>query len=184
MSIIYGTDVIFTSRSSNTIITLKPGAGEELRVEGSLSSAGLSLNRALSGYYTLAQAATTLTLNTWSKVLGTSTQDAHNYNFTITDNKAVYTGSITGIFLISYTVTLYGTNNDIISVGVSKGGSTPDQSSVTTITMLAASATSTFNNTCHVSLSKNDYVEIFVFNASGSNSITASRLSVNILGIF
>ena len=183
MSIFYGISHIFTSRSNNDIVTLKAGPGESLQLDGVLSSSSLETNRALSGYYITSRVSTPLSINIWTKMNGTSTVDAHNYKFTHSNNKLIYTGPITGIFYITYSVSCAGTNNDIISFGVSKNAQTPDISSVINVTLPSGSDSTALSAGCHVMLSTSDYFELFAYNASGSNAIN-SLYTISVLGIF
>ena len=180
----FGTNHVFTSRNSSANITLKAGVGETLLIEGALNGTGLTNNRALSGYYSLVPAATTLTVNTWTKMAGTTTVDSHNFKFTETDNRLTYTGTISGIFFISYSVALTGGNNNNIELGISKNGATPNPSSVIIGTTTSGGDLLPLAASCHIDLITGDYIECFVRNTTGSANITHSRLTVSVLGLF
>ncbi len=183
----YGTNHVFTSRNgSDTTITLSAGVGETLLVNGTTSSAGLTTNRALTGYYSATSPSLSLTANTWTKVTNTTTADASNYKFTITNNKAVYTGSLPGIFLVAFTVNATGTNLDILNYGVVKnGGASPSASSILTLQVVSgAQAIGNTSIVYHEPMVTGDYLEVFVQNTSGSNAIVTTALNVTITGIF
>jgi len=179
----YGSTHTFTSKTNQTSITLTAGPDETLLVNGAFSADGLSNNRALSGFYISNPAATTFVQNVWKKLLSTTTVDTNSFKFTHTDNKLVYTGTISGIFLVSFATTFVGTTGASISIGVSKNGADPDPSAFTNVTNPTIPIANT-STTFHVSLASGDYIEIYGRNNTSTTSILPSILSLSVLGIF
>lgn len=179
----YGTTHKFTSRTQDSDITLTAGTSETLFIDGTFSTSGLTNNRALSGFYIATPSATSFVQNVWKKLLSTTTVDEHNFKFTHTNNKLVYTGTRTGIFLVSFATTFVGTTGASISLGISKNGTDPNPSTVTSITVPTIPIANT-STTFHVSLSTGEYIEIYARNNTNTSSITPSILSMTVLGIF
>ncbi len=177
---IYGDTTEFTSRSDNSIITLQAGPNEILQLNGVFSESGLILNHALGAFVLNAGAETILVQNTWTK-LGSTTTTGAQAKFTMSDNKALYIGTIPGIFEVSYSVSVTGTNTENLLFGVAKSD-TIVTASITSNTVLAANPRAIFSGTFLVQLAATEYLEIYAKNATSSNPVTVTMLSLVVVG--
>jgi len=143
-----GSTHTFTSRDNETDITLNAGKGETLVIDGTMLLS--NANRVLTGYYGIGATNTPVTIDVWTKLLGTSADDTHNFNFTLSNNRATYTGPRDGILFFSFGVTLStAVGNQGLFVGMSKNGADPDDSSVMTLISNAAGKIDFMASTCH-----------------------------------
>lgn len=126
-----------------------------------------------------ATATTITTVNTWTKVLGTTTAFADNESFTHSNNRLTYTGTATKIFHMGASVNILSSDGADIkwSIGISKNGThlTGSRSVLNT-----ASNTSYYSAAIQkfTTLATNDYVEIFVQNNTGTQNLTISDLNL------
>jgi hypothetical protein len=121
-------------------------------------------------------AATTLTVNVWAKAAGTTTLSLAN-DFTMpANNRLRHDGPETEIYRVScdFTVTS-GANNQVVWVGLSRNGDPPAVSSQR-YRLIATGSDSGMGATQGLfSLAATDYVELWVMNATGSNTVTIQR---------
>lgn len=110
--------------------------------------------------------------STFYKISGTTTANSANKNFSHSDNKLTYTGTPTKMFLVTVTATLTGTSGNLAAVRIAKNGSTIGS------THFATSLNGIVATQGYFQLATNDYIEVFVSNSSGTNSITAINLNV------
>jgi len=139
---------------------------------------GITNSGSIAQYYMTSNAtATTVSvINTYYKIAGVTLSGTYVEKFTLTDNKALYVGALSGLYKVSAMVSLTSGNTNVISARIAKNGTTSEQSTSKTTT----SGTGKSENVgCFdiVSLSTNDYIEIFVANDTLSN-ITVSELTV------
>lgn len=134
------------------------------------------------GYYTMlnnATATTILAVDTPVKVAGTTTNSSITNKFTHSNNRLTYTGALTRVFEVSAIMTVTSTANNEIGLYIAKNGTVITESE----TYLTANAGGKFENgaiQCLTELATNDYIEIFVENATGANNITVEFLSVTV----
>lgn len=118
-------------------------------------------------------AATTLVQNVWTKAAGTTTLALAN-DFTMpANNRLRHDDSTTEIYLVScdYTITS-GANNQVIWVGISKGGADPVVA-LRRYRLIATGADAGMGAVAGlISLAATEYVELWVMNATGSNTVT------------
>jgi len=180
----YGINHTFTTRSGSEIITLQTGVGESLELNGSISESAMTSNRACGGFYVNSTAETTLLQNTFTKIAGTTTADEHLQKFTHSNNKLTYTGTKTALFLISYNLSITGTNNNAMVSTIYKNGDTIQPCMNVNSTIDSGGKISYTGSTGHIELSTDDFIELFIKNTSAGNPITAQNMTMNILGPF
>lgn len=137
-------------------------------------------NSASIGYYTMNNNATATTIsatNTPVKGAGTTVNSAFTQKFNHSNNRLTYTGSLTQTFKVSANMSIASTANNVIGLYIAKNG-TPINESETYVT--ANSGGRFENGYIHtvLSLSTNDYIEIWVENNTAINNITLESLSV------
>lgn len=137
-------------------------------------------NTAEIGNYFMTNNATTTTItaiDTPVKVLGTSTANAINQKFTHSNNRLTYVGSLIRDFQVTATLSLTSGNNNVVGVYVAKNGNIITSSEMYSTTSSGGRAESITCQTI-LELNQNDYVEIFVENASAVSNITVEYLNV------
>lgn len=140
---------------------------------------GINNTDEISQYYMNGNATTTTigTTNTPTKVLGTTTSASVTQKFTNTDNKATYNGSITRYFKVTATLSVESGNNNQVGCYIAKNGTVLNDSEVYGTTSGSGRAENIVIQTL-VELTTNDYIEVFVENATASNNITITDLNV------
>jgi len=136
--------------------------------------------------YMVDNATATSTNNTalWFKAAGTTSASANNSKFTTsTTNRLTYNGAFTQSFMVTVNAnvkTAVSTQN--IDIGIAKNGTIIAESSMTIL--CAAGSTPSFGATqAVVELTANDYIELFVKNASSANNTTVVDMNMNCVKI-
>jgi len=139
---------------------------------------GIQNTSEVSQYYMNGNTTTTViaATNTPVKVLGTTTSSAITQKFTNTDNRATYVGSLTKVFKVSATLSIESGNNNQIGIYVSKNGTVLSDSEVYGTTSGAGRSENIKVHTL-VELLTNDYIEIWVENATAVNDILVTELN-------
>lgn len=145
------------------------------------SNFGIENSSSVGGFYIDTPASTTLSLNDWAKISGTTTANPNNSKFSSTDNKLTYNGSLSETFFVTNSTALSGSNNNVIEIGVSLNGSDPTQDTVSVSTLDSGGKIGLQSSSFFIKLETDDYLEIYAKNTSGSNPITASQLTLNII---
>jgi hypothetical protein len=112
------------------------------------------------------------------KISGTTTLQAISQKFTMpTNNRLTYNGAITRDFLVQVTASLEAGNGQELGMYIAKNGTVQTTSTNMGTTGGTGRAD---NNACQmiISLSTNDYIEVFVSNETAATNITATYLSV------
>ena len=146
---------------------------------------GITNSYTVSNYYMNANATVTdiVTVSTPVKVAGTTTSNALTQKFTNTNNRATYTGGLTRIFNITAILSVTSTSsNDQIGCYVAKNGTVID-SSEGYLTTNASNRAENITVQSVIELSTNDYIEIFVENATDSSDVTVTDMNVLIKSI-
>ena len=110
--------------------------------------------------------------NTFYKASGTTSANSSNKNFSHTSNKLTYTGTPTKMFIVTVCATLTGTSGESAAIRIAKNGTTIAG------THFATSINGVAMTQGYFQLATNDYIEVFVLNASSTNSITVYNLNV------
>ena len=144
-----------------------------------VNNRGIS-NSAEISYYTMNGNATATTIslsNTAYKVAGTTVSQAITQKFTNTNNRATFTGAITRTFKVTAILSCTSGNNHQIGVYIAKNGSVqPETESYITTGGTGRAEGAKVQGV--VSLAQNEFVEIFIENATSATNITVQDLSV------
>lgn len=133
---------------------------------------GVLNSASLSEYYFTDNAVPTpiAVTGTFYKILGTTLSGLYSQKFTLTDNRATYTGAVTRYFRATAIVSASAAANQLIVVKIAKNGVVIDSSK--------GSATTSANNRAEnikcqtiVELLPNDYIELFITNATNNSAI-------------
>lgn len=140
---------------------------------------GIANSNEISQYYMNGNSTATIigATNTPIKVSGTTTNSSVTQKFTHTNNRATYVGSLTRQFLVTATLSLESGTNNQIGCYIAKNGSVSVESEVYGTTSGTGRAENITIQTL-VELSTNDYIEIFVENATAINNILVTDLNV------
>lgn len=130
-------------------------------------------------YYMASNAtATTISLsNIFYKVAGPSTEGPFVERFTITDNRATYTGTLHGYYKVSAILTVTGGNNKTVRVRIGKNGATAASSEIQVVTSGAGRADAIPVQGV-VQLANGDYIEIFIANGTDATNFTVTFMNV------
>lgn len=124
-----------------------------------------------------ATATTVSATNTFYKIAGTTTSGPYIQKFTLTNNRATYVGAFTGFFKITVVLSASAGNNQVLNVRVAVDG-TSVISSDSTVTTSGTGRIENIKAQAIVSLANNNYVEVFIANATATTNITVSDLNV------
>lgn len=140
---------------------------------------GIPNSNEISQYYMHGNATATVisATNTPVKVAGTTTNSIYTQRFTHTNNRGTYVGSVTRVFEVSVLLTLSSGNNQKIGSYIAKNGTPLNESEMYVTTSGAGTVENSIVKT-NVSLSTNDYIEVFVENVTAIQNITVSELNV------
>lgn len=140
---------------------------------------GIQNSASFGHYYMLGNTTQTIISSTSVayKVLGTTTNDPLTQRFAHSNNRLTYIGAITRTFKVNVYVTLTSNNNQLLSIYVAKNG-TIVSTSESRVTMSGNGDREAIPCQAAVSLSTNDYIEVFVRNNTSVFNITATYLSV------
>ena len=144
-----------------------------------VNNVGITNSREVSQYYmnNNATATTVSATNTEYKAAGTTISGSLTSKFTNTDNRATYTGSIERIFSVTATMSITSGNNNQIGMYIAKNGTVIPESE-TYMTTNGSGRAEAAAIQAIVTLTTNDYIEIFVENATATNNITVTDLNV------
>ena len=174
--ILYGDDFIFTSRNSTGTISISAGAGEVLEINGSAFN--------YSGMYMTDASQLFGLIATFVALDIPTTIDDHNSNFTLTSaGKLTYTGVKAGTFVVYYNISQSGTSGDVITMGTAINGGAPNNASLTSVTLPAASAVINATHMSHLSMNPGDFVMIVAKNSTGIHLSTFTKFSISIFSV-
>jgi len=145
---------------------------------------GINNSSNIAQYYMQGNAtATTIsTASTFVKIAGATTTGSYveKFDVTTTDNKAVYTGSLTGFYKVHVISACTAGNNQELEIAIYKNGSilTPSRSKGTTTGSGKAESLS-----CQdiVEMATNDYIEIFITNNTATTNVTVEDLNITVI---
>jgi hypothetical protein len=140
---------------------------------------GIQNTKEVSLYYMHANATTTVisATNTPVKVLGTTTSSTITQKFTNTNNRATYNGSLTRTFKVTVSASCTSGNNNIVGFYIAKNGIVTSDSEIYSTTSGTGKSENVSIQTL-ISLSENDYIEIWVENNSSITNVLVSDLNV------
>jgi hypothetical protein len=119
------------------------------------------------------------TTNVFEKILGTTTASPVNEKFSHTSNRLTYTGAITREFVVtaSCSANSVTTNTVTILIRIAKNGVTIAESESQAATS-NTNRNENFYSQAILSLAQNDFVELFIANATNANALLATELNV------
>ncbi len=121
-------------------------------------------------------------VNTWVKANGTTTEGTENSKFSHASNRLTYTGAFSNSFQVSVNCSVRsGSPSQVISIGIAKNGTILSESEMTIRTDIS-NQEYPGSTSCQLSMTANDYVEVFVKNTSSSN-MRISDLNVSAIKI-
>jgi hypothetical protein len=127
--------------------------------------------------FSSASVTTIANINTWVK-LNTNTTQGFSYNGLVhSNNRATWTGDETKIFKLEGIASVTSGNNNVIHVAFFKNGALHPCSEQENTTGVGGRATAVPFH-CLIELSKNDFIEVYVKNATGANNITLDNVNV------
>ncbi len=140
---------------------------------------GIANSGEISEYYMNNNATSTpiTVVNTFQKVLGTTSSGVNVQRFTNTNNRATYTGAITSFFKVGAILSATSGNNQLIIARIAKNGVTI-ASSESQSTTSGVGRSENLKCQTIVQLATNDYIEVFVTNGSATTAVTVSELNV------
>lgn len=116
------------------------------------------------------------------KVAGTTSASAVNQKFTHADNRLTYTGALTRVFKVTAILTVTGPNNAQLTACLYKTDSEITES-CSTVTANGVGKVENVQVQAIVSLSQNDYIEVWIANDTNNTDVTVDALNVIIDGL-
>jgi hypothetical protein len=160
-------------------LTTNGQAGDTVTVDGSGNFVLTGTPHGQVHFYNLASPYTLTYPSSFTKLAPTTTAGGISSNFTESNtSRLTYTGTDTVPVSITYSVSLdqtSGTSRDIV-VAIYKNGSVSNGHSITTTT---SGQKHTLSGVHTVSMSTNDYVELYVLNNGGSGNIRLYAMQIN-----
>lgn len=140
---------------------------------------GIDNTAEIGNYYMTnnATASDIISADTPIKIAGTTTANSINQKFTHTDNKLTYVGALIRDFQISANASFTSGNNQVIGLYVAKNGVVISSSEMYATTSGSGRAES-INCQTITSLDENDYIEMWIENATSTNDIVVEYLNV------
>jgi hypothetical protein len=122
---------------------------------------------------------TIATTGVFEKIVGTTTASSVNQKFDHTNNRLTYTGGITRSFRVTASCSAQAitTNNTIILVRAAKNGTTIAESE-SQATTSATGRNENFYSQAIVELTTNDYLELWIANATNANNLLVTELNM------
>lgn len=117
------------------------------------------------------------TPGTFVKTAGTTTGSSLNQKFSVSNNRATYTGAITSRFTVQVVASMASGNNQSLRARIAKNGTTLAESQSRFDTTGLGKASAIFCQ-CVVELSTGDYVEYWVTNDTAANNVTVGDMSM------
>lgn len=140
---------------------------------------GIQNSREIAQYYVNGNATATVigATGTPVKIVATTNASSITQKFTITNNRATYTGSLTRLFKITTTLSLTSGNNNQIGVYIAKNGVELSESEMY-VTANGSGRAENITSQTIVELATNNYIEVFVENNTATTNITVTDLNV------
>ena len=135
--------------------------------------------KGLAQYYMISNStATTISaIDTFYKIAGTTLEGVTPSNFSLTDNKATFTGNNTTNFKVTAILSLTSGNNQDIHIQIAKNGIVQARSNQEILTGGSGQAQNLVVKDIFT-LATNDYIEIFTANKTSATNITVINLNV------
>jgi hypothetical protein len=124
------------------------------------------------------------TQNVFELIAGTTTAAAINSKFTHTTGRLTYTGGLTRNFAISAAASAYSVSTATVTilVRIAKNGTTLAESE-SQATTSAIQRNENFFSQTFVELAPNDFIEVYITNATNANNLLCTELNVMIRAV-
>jgi hypothetical protein len=134
------------------------------------------------GQYYLLNNSTPTTIssqNTFQKILGTTSPNSANQNFSHSNNRLTYTGLSSRFFKVTANAVINPVETNVISIAtrIAKNNVTSVESESEVI-LYAVDENNPLNNQAIISLATNDFVEVWVSNKTNTNSVVCKELNL------
>lgn len=138
-----------------------------------------SLFTAYINYFDITSGAVTAipVANTWYKLNATTTEGFSRDGLVHSNNRVTFTGSQVTIFKISGIASISSGNNNVLNVAFFKNGIL-HPCSEQSVTASGVGKASNIAFQCLISLNKNDFIEVYVKNQTGTTNITLDNINV------
>jgi hypothetical protein len=155
------------------------GANTATRVGGLMTDMCDQFDTAYSNYFDFDSASVTTinTIDTWVKLNTTTTQGFSRNGLSHTNNRLTWTGATTRVFRLEGILSCSSGNNNVIHVAFFKNGNIwPCSEQDSAVGGTGKSTAIPFH--CLIELATNDFIEVYVKNASGTANITLDNVNV------
>ena len=155
------------------------GANTAPRVGGLMTDMCDQFDTAYANYFDFSSGSVTTIddINTWVKLNTTTTTNYTRNGIVHTNNRLTWTGAIARVFKFEGIVSLISGNANVIHVAFFKNGALFPCSEQENTTGVGGKATSIPFH-CLIELEQNDFVEVYVKNATGTTNITLDNVNV------
>ena len=156
-----------------------PRANTALRVGGLLEDMVDQFDTAYINYFDFSSGSVTniVASNTWYKLNTSTTQGFSRDGLVHSTNRVTWTGATTRVFKLEGIVSVESGNNNQIHVAFFKNGEL-HPCSEQDVTTSGSGRASNIAFHCLIQLAQNDYIEVWVKNASGTTGITLDNVNV------
>ena len=156
-----------------------PRANTALRVGGLLEDMVDQFDTAYVNYFDFSSGSVTniVASNTWYKLNTSTTQGFSRDGLVHSTNRVTWTGTTTRVFKLEGIVSVESGNNNQIHVAFFKNGEL-HPCSEQDVTTSGSGRASNIAFHCLIQLAQNDYIEVWVKNASGTTGITLDNVNV------
>ena len=150
-----------------------------LRVGGLLEDMVEQFDTAYNNYFDFSSGAVTTIAqaDTWYKLNTTTTQGFSRDGLVHSNNRITWTGTTTRVFKVEGIVSVESGNNNQIHVGFYKNDALwPCSEQEVTTSGTGKASNIAFH--CLLELAQNDFIEVWVKNATGTNDVTLDNVNV------
>lgn len=143
------------------------------------STIGLTNSSPTASFYMIANVSATVILSSgvYYKIAGTPSAGTYNAKFTISGNRATYTGSVPRFFRLAASIAITAGTNNIIAVRFAVDGVTLSETTQRT-TANSSGRVESMAALGIVLLNPGQYVELFVANLSATTNVTVTDLQL------
>ena len=160
-------------------ITLSGAVTGSGTIAGGITTA---LSRSYCSILAIAAAATTITTAGTFVKINSVTSIALNNEFTSTNNRMTYVGTVTKIFKVDFTLDyILSAGASTVSLRIFKNGTAA--TTCAPIQNTSAGINNTTSSNCLVSMSTNDYVEIWATCAANGRTLTVTNINFTIIEV-
>lgn len=155
------------------------GANTATRVGGLMADMCDQFDTAYANYFDFSSASVTTidTIDTWVKLNTNTTLGFSRNGLAHTNNRITRSGATTRVFRLEGILSASSGNNNVIHVAFFKNGNLwPCSEQDSAVGGTGKSTAIPFH--CLIELATNDYVEVYVKNASSANNITLDNVNV------